>query len=216
MTSADLPPSPLTWAYADGWSEEDPELAAARRQAAAVGIDSVSRPVGSLLRLLAASLGAKAVVEVGSGTGVSGGWIIEGLADSSTLTTVDADPSLQAAARDTFARLGIPHTRVRTIAGNPFDVLSRLTDGAYDLLVVGPSVQLGIGQEHELLQQAQRLLRPGGAIAVTHTLSDDGADPSHRDLAMHLRDDPDWVAGLLTVGEGVLVAVRRPAAVSSE
>lgn len=210
MTSADLPPSPLTWAYADGWSEEDPEVSAARRQAAAFGVESVSRPVGALLRLFAAALGANAVVEVGSGTGVSGGWILGGLSDSATLTTVDADPALQTAARDTFARMGISHTRVRTIAGNPFDVLTRLTDGAYDLLVVGPAVPLGIGNEHDLLRQAQRLLRPGGAIAVTHALSDDGTDPAHRDLAQHLRDDPDWVAGLLTVGEGVLVAVRRP------
>lgn len=213
MTAADLPPSPLTWAYVDGWSEEDPEIAAARRQAAALGIESVSRPVGALLRVLVAALAARAVVEVGSGTGVSGGWLLGGLADTGTLTTVDADPALQSAARDTFARLGVAHTRVRTIAGNPFDVLTRLTDGAYDLLVVGPAVPLRIGEEHDLLRQAERLLRPGGAIAVTHALSDDGADPAHRDLAQHLRDDPAWLASLLTVGEGLLIAVRpAPAA----
>ena len=209
MTSADLPPSPLTWAYADGWSEEEPEVAAARRKAAALGVESISRPVGSLLRLVTAALGASAVVEVGSGTGVSGGWILGGLTEGGTLTTVDADPALQAAARDTFARMGVSHTRVRTIAGNPFDVLTRLTDGAYDLLVVGPAVPLAIGEEHDLLRQAQRLLKPGGAIAVTHALSDDGTDPAHRDLAQHLRDNPDWVASLLTVGEGILIGVRR-------
>ena len=209
MTTADLPPSPLTWAYADGWSEEDPEITAARRTAVALRTPSVSKPVGSLLRLVVAAVDARAVVEVGSGTGVSGGWILGGLTDDGVLTTVDADPELQSAARDTFMRMGVPHTRVRTIAGNPFDVLMRLTDGAYDVLVVGASVPVGIGEEHDLLRQAERLLRPGGIIALTHVLSDDGTDPAHRDIAQHLRDDPDWVASLLTVGEGLLLAVRR-------
>ncbi|TEX51041.1 MAG: hypothetical protein B7C55_07490 [Actinomycetales bacterium mxb001] len=207
--STDIPPSPLTWAYADAWAEEDPEVAAARRTAASMGTAALSRPAGSLLRLVAASLGARAVVEVGSGTGVSGGWILGGLDDAATLTTVDPDPELAAAARATFTRMRIPHTRVRAIAGNPFDVLTRLTDGAYDLLVIGPGISLGVGEEHDLLRQASRLLRPGGAIAITHALSDDGVEPTHRDLLQHLRDDPDWTASLLTVGEGVAVAVRR-------
>lgn len=210
--STDVPPSPLTWAYADTWAEEDPEVAAARRTAASMGAAALSRPAASVLRLVTASLGARAVVEVGSGTGVSGGWILGGLDDSGTLTTVDPDPEMAAAARSTFMRMRIPHTRVRAIAGNPFDVLTRLTDGAYDLLVVGPGISLGVGEEHDLLRQAARLLRPGGAIAVTYALSDDGVEPMHRDLLQHLRDDPDWIPSLLTVGEGIAVAVRPPPA----
>lgn len=208
--ATDIPPSPLTWAYVDGWAEEDPQIVAARRIAASMGSPALSRPAGSVLRLIAASLGAQAVVEVGSGTGVSGGWILGGLDDLGTLTTVDPDPEMAAAARSTFTRMHIPHTRVRAIAGDPFDVLTRLTDGAYDLLVIGPGVSLGVGEEHDLLRQADRLLRPGGAIAITHALADDGAEPSHRDLLQHLRDDPHWLASLLTVGEGMAIAVRRP------
>lgn len=211
--STDVPPSPLTWAYADTWAEEDPQVAFARRTAVSMGVPALSRPAGSLLRLIAASLGARAVVEVGSGTGVSGGWILGGLGEDATLTTVDPDPELASAARATFTRMRIPHTRVRAIAGSPFDVLTRLTDGAYDLLVVGPGISLGVGEEHDLLGQANRLLRPGGAMAITHALSDDGVEPSHRDLLQHLRDDPDWVPSLLTVGEGIAIAVRRPAVV---
>lgn len=213
--STDIPPSPLTWAYADTWAEEDPQVGIARRTAASMGVPAISRPAGSLLRVVAASLGARAVVEVGSGTGVSGGWILGGLSQDATLTTVDPDPELAAAARATFTRMRIPHTRVRAIAGSPFDVLTRLTDGAYDLLVVGPGVALASGEEHDLLAQANRLLRAGGVIAITHALSDDGVEPAHRDLLQHLRDDPDWVASLLTVGEGIAIAVRRPAAESA-
>lgn len=214
--SADIPPSPLTWAYADAWAEEAPALTAARRAADALQVPCIARSTGAALRLLAASLGATAAVELGSGTGVSGGWILEGLDPEGILTTVDADPELHAVARDTFIEMGIPHTRVRPIAGDPFDVLTRLTDAAYDLLVVGPGLTLSVPDEHALLNAAARLLRPGGAIAITHALSDDGTDPAHRDLAAHLRDDPHWIAGLMTVGDGLLVAVYRPAEAMAE
>lgn len=208
----DLPPSPLTWAYAEAWAEEDPQVIGARRQAEQLGAPSIGKATGSLLRLITAMLGAEAVVEVGSGTGVSGGWILAGMGEHGVLTTVDRDPELQAAARDTFIRMGVPHTRVRTIAGDPLDVLSRLTDGAYDLLVVGTDAD----DEHGILAEAHRLLRPGGCIAITQALSDDGSSAAHRDLAQHLRDDPEWTSSLLTVGEGVLVAVRRAADVDSD
>ena len=207
---ADLPPSPLTWAYADGWAEEEPALAAARRAAQSLGVPCIARSTGAALRLLTASIGATAVVELGSGTGVSGGWIIGGLAPDGILTTVDSDPELHALSRDTFIALGVPHTQVRAIGGEPFDVLTRLLDGAYDLMVIGPGLTLSVAEEHALLTEAARLLRPGGTIAVTHALADDGADPAHRDLAAHLRDDPHWIAGLLTVGDGLLVAAYRP------
>ncbi len=218
-----LPPTPVTWAYADAWAEEDPAIAAARRRSEEFSAPTVDRATGAALRALAAALGADAAVEIGTGTGVSGGWLLLGMGEEGTLTTVDADPDLQAVARETFTGLGVPHTRVRAIAAEPLDVLPRLADGAYDLMVIGAGVPSApahaipdpaIQTEHELLSQARRLLRPGGALAVCGALADDGADPAHRDLVHHLRDDPRWVASLLTVGSGMLVAVYRPDAPS--
>ncbi|MDP4689369.1 MAG: class I SAM-dependent methyltransferase [Candidatus Nanopelagicales bacterium] len=211
MTDAILPPSPLTWAYADDWTEEAPEVAAGRRRALGMPTAVPSRAVGSLLRTIVAATGARAVVEVGSGTGVSGGWILEGLPEGGTLTTVDPDSELQTAASDTFTSLGVSHTRVRAIAGAPLDVLPRLSDGAYDLLVVGADIETEGAHGHALLDQARRLLRPGGTVIITPLFGDDGVCSSRRDLAHHLREDPEWVASALTVGEGVLIAVHRPA-----
>jgi predicted O-methyltransferase YrrM len=209
VTDASLPPSPLTWAYADEWAEEPPGVAEARRRARAVQASVPSRAVGSLLRTLIAASGARAVVEVGSGTGVTGGWILDGLSDDGTLTTVDPDSELQTEASDTFARLGVSHTRVRTIAGSPHDVLPRLSDGAYDVLAIGPDIDTEGSAGHELLDQARRLLRKGGMVAITPIFGDEGVAPTRRDVAHHLRDDPEWVASVLTVGDGLLVAVYR-------
>ncbi len=202
-----LPPSPLTWAYVDGWAEEDPELAESRALAERLGVPVVSRASGAALRFLTAAAGAQAVVEVGSGVGISGAWLLQGMDETGILTTVDSDSELLTATRDTLARLGYPHTRVRAIAGDPYAVLPRLSDGGYDAVVIGPGVPLTRSEEHDLLREARRLLRPGGSFIVTHALGEDGADSEHRDLAQHLRDDPDWVPALLTVGEGILVAV---------
>lgn len=204
-----LPPSPLTWAYADDWTEEPPEVGEARRRAQAIAAPSPSRAVGAALRALVAALRARSVVEVGSGAGVTGGWILAGLPAHGTLTTVDPDSALQTAARDTFERMGISHTRVRAIAGAPHHVLPRLSDGAYDAVVIGPGAQTEGEEGHLLLAEAKRLLTPGGSIIITPAFGADGVLPSRHDLVQHLRDDPDWIAAVLTVGEGIVLASSR-------
>lgn len=209
MTDASLPPSPLTWAYADDWTEEPPEIAEARRRAKEAGAPVPSRAVGALLRSLVAAARAHAVVEVGSGTGVTGGWILDGLPPEGTLTTVDPDSAMQTAARDTFSRMGVSHTRVRTIAGAPRAVLPRLSDAAYDIVVIGPGTDTEAEEGHALLAEGRRLLRPGGSIVITPVFSGDGMLAGRHDLVQHLRDDPEWVACVLTVGEGVVLAAHR-------
>lgn len=209
MSNASLPPSPITWAYADEWAEEPPEIAEARRRARDLGAPVPTRAVGAALRAFVAASRAHAVVEVGSGTGVTGGWILAGLGGDGTLTTVDPDSELQTAARDTFARMGIAHTRARTIAGVTREVLPRLSDGAYDIVVIGPGTDVEAAEGHELLAEARRLLSPGGSLVVTPIFGDDGVMAARHDLVQHLRDDPDWTAAVMTVGEGLLVAALR-------
>lgn len=201
-----LPPSPLTWAYADDWTEEPPEVLEARRRAQQMGAPSPSRAVGAALRALVSALRARTVVEVGSGAGVTGGWILSGLPEDGSLTTVDPDSALQTAARDTFERMGISHTRVRAIAGAPRAVLPRLSDGAYDLVVIGPGALTEGEEGHALLAEARRLLTTGGSIVITPVFGAEGALPSRHDLIQHLRDDPDWIAAVMTVGEGIVLA----------
>lgn len=204
-----MPPSPLTWAYADDWTEEPPGVAAARRRGRELGAPTPSRAVGAALRALVAAMQATSVVEVGSGAGVTGGWILAGLPDEGTLTTVDPDSALQTAARDTFERLGISHTRVRAIAGAPRAVLPRLSDAAYDVVVIGPGADTEGDDGHALIAESRRLLRPGGSIVITPVFGAEGALPSRHDLIQHLRDDPEWIATVMTIGEGIVLAAAR-------
>jgi predicted O-methyltransferase YrrM len=54
---------------------------------------------GSLLRLLAASKPRARVLEIGTGTGISAAWLLEGMDDASTLVSIDNDAQCQEVAR---------------------------------------------------------------------------------------------------------------------
>jgi predicted O-methyltransferase YrrM len=131
------PINAASWSYAENYVAEDDVLAAARARADEVGVVAIGSGGGAALRFLASVLEARAVVEVGTGTGVSGLWLLRGMRGDGVLTTVDIETEHQRLARETFNDAGIPTQRARTIAGAALDVLPRLTDGHYDLVFLG-------------------------------------------------------------------------------
>lgn len=200
--------------YAEAFLAEDAPLAAARARAAEMGCVPVGPGGGAALRFLAAAIDARAVVEIGTGAGVSGLWLLRGMRRDGVLTTVDVEPEHQRAARQAFAEAGIPSGRTRLINGAALEVLPRLTDGGYDLVFCD-----AVKTEYpEYLSEAMRLLRPGGVVAFDNMLWHDRvADPAARDpdtvvirdLGRSIRDDDRLVPVLLPVGDGLLAAVYR-------
>ena len=135
-------------------------------------------------------------------------------ASDGTLTTVDIDAENQRLARKTFLDAGVPSNRFRLIAGSALDVVTRLTDGHYDLVFCDADKRENTAYLHEAL----RLLRPGGVVAFASTLSHGRvADPSHRDpdttairdVIRAIRDDDNLVSALLPVSDGLLAAAKR-------
>ena len=204
---------PASWSYAETYVAEDDVLAAARARAEEVGVVPIGSGAGSALRFLAAVLDARAVVEIGTGTGVSGLWMLRGMRADGVLTTVDIEAEHQRLARESFGEAGIPSQRVRTISGAALDVLPRLTDGHYDLVFCdGDKTEYGA-----YLDEAMRLLRPGGVVAFDNALWHDRvADPAQRDeetvairdLGRSIAEREDLVAVLLPVGDGLLAAKK--------
>ncbi|MCA0329888.1 MAG: O-methyltransferase [Actinobacteria bacterium] len=207
-----------SWEYAEAYVAEDSVLADARARAEEVGCVPIHPGGGAALRLLAALLDARHVVEIGTGTGVSGLWLLRGMRPDGVLTSVDVEAEHQRHAREAFAAEGVAASRARLISGRALEVLPRLADGAYDLVLVdGDKSEYG-----EYVEQAARLLRPGGVMAIDNSLwHDKVADPAQRDpdtiairgVVTSLRDDERWTVALLPVGDGLLTAVRRPDAV---
>jgi hypothetical protein len=90
---------------------------------------------GALLRWAVRSVAARAVVEVGAAGGVSGAWIVPELPERGVLTSIEPDPHAHGLATDAFQAMAAG-ARVRAILGEADTVLGRLSDGAYDLLLL--------------------------------------------------------------------------------
>jgi predicted O-methyltransferase YrrM len=199
------------WAYAEDFVAPSEPIEQARRRGVELGASSVGNGAGAVLQLLASATAAKAVMEVGTGTGVSGLWLLGGMPADGVLTTIDPEAEHQRAAREAFADAGVAHQRTRVIAGRALDVLPRMADGAYDLVVIDADRR----DYPEYLDQATRLLREGGTLVMTW--SDKESDPAARDpetrtlreVGRAIRDHDRFTVMLLPVSEGLLVAVKR-------
>ncbi len=204
----------LSWAYSEDFGTEDEVLLKARERAAQLGCTPVTPGVGAVLSVLAAAAKARAVVEVGTGAGVSALYLLRGMPADAVLTTIDVEVEHQRAAREAFADEGVKPTRTRLIAGRALDVLPRLTDAGYDLVLIDADPESCAAY----LAQAVRLLRPGGVLAIDDALWQDRvADPAKRDeitttirdVGRAVRDDDRLLPALLPTGDGLLVAVHR-------
>jgi predicted O-methyltransferase YrrM len=198
--------------YADSYLGEDEPLLAARANAAELGGASPVLPVvGATLRLLACSVGARTVVEIGTGCGTSGIWLLRGMRPGATLTSVDTEPEYHRMARKAFAQAGFAQNQCRLIVGRALDVLPRLSDGAYDMVFCDADVR----DYPDYLAAALRLLRPGGVVAFNNALTagtprdlQDPAGAPTPDVAQQVRDDDRLVPVLLPLGDGLLAAVK--------
>jgi predicted O-methyltransferase YrrM len=201
--------------YVEEYVAEDEPLLAARASAAEIGGASPIGPAGgAALRFIAAAINARSAVEIGTGCGTSGIWLLRGMRQDAVLTSVDVDPEHQRLARKAYTDAGFASNRYRLISGKAIDVLPRLADGAYDLVFCD-----GDKQEYpDYLVAALRLLRPGGVVVFDNALwGGQVADPSRDDpdtaairtLSEQVRVDERLVPALLPVGDGLLAAVKR-------
>lgn len=203
-----------TWVYAEDYVPESEVIVAARGVAVDLGADPVSSGVGAALRMLAAVAGARAVLEIGTGAGVSGLWLLGGMSPEGVLTTIDHEVEFQKHARKAFLAAGISSQRTRLIAGRALDVLPRMAARGYDMVVIDGDVS----ETPDYLDHALRVLRPGGVAVVVHALWHDRvADPAQRDadtvvmreVGRVLASSEEFLPALLGVGDGLIAAVRR-------
>lgn len=204
----------LTWQYVEDYIPENEILREAREAAIELGAAPLSPGIGQALRAVTAMCGARAVLEIGTGAGVSGLWILDGMPADGVLTSIDHEVEFQREARRAFQAAGVPTQRTRLIAGRALDVLPRMAARGYDMVVIDADVT----EAPEYLDHAVRVLRPGGVVVVLHALwHDQVADPARRDadtvvmreIVQFLANSPDFVPALLPVGDGMAVAVKR-------
>ena len=197
--------------YTAGYLPEDEPLLAARANAANLGgTEPVLPAVGATLRFLACAVGARTAVEIGTGCGSSGIWLLRGMRPDSTLTSVDTEPEYHRMARKAFAQAGFAQNQCRLILGRALDVLPRLSDGTYDMVFCDADPR----DYPDYLSAALRLLRAGGIVAFNNALlagtsPDAGDDDLALDVASQVRADERLVPVLVPLGDGLLAAVKR-------
>jgi predicted O-methyltransferase YrrM len=198
----------MNWKYSEDVVLEPAALAQARAHSLELGVDPISPAIGAQLCVLAAASGAMSIIEVGTGAGVSGLWMLRGAPDA-TITSIDTEVEYQQAARAAFLAEGIPANRFRLIAGRAVDVLPRMNENSYDLVLIDADTDSVI----EYVEHGLRLVRKGGTVAVPHALwRDRVADPAQRDdtstdfrtLITELSKSSAVLVALSPAGDGLL------------
>ena len=129
------------------------------------GMLNVPMDDGRLLRLLAETMDAKHVVEIGTSNGYSGLWLLMALRTTGgRLTTFEIDPEKVTLARNNFKKAGVDHI-ANIIQGNAHEEVTKLKE-SIDLLFIDADKEGYLDYLKKLLS----LVRPGGLI-VSHNIN---------------------------------------------
>jgi len=114
---------------------------------------------GRMLRVLAESVNAKQVLEIGTSTGISGLWFLLALERTGgRLTTLELDPHRAATAREHFQRAGVG-ALVNLIEGDAHKSIAQ-AQGPFDVVFIDAEKSGYV----DYLNRVLPLVRPGGLI----------------------------------------------------
>jgi predicted O-methyltransferase YrrM len=200
-------------AFSNNFVPETEIIQRARHRGEDIGTYDTTPAVGSLLRYLTHLIGATSIVEIGTGAGVSGLWILQAMSPKGLLTSIDDEVENAKLAKQAFEEAGVNASRFRLITGNSREIVGKLADSLYDIFIMRRSSDL-----LESVENAHRSLRPGGILVIDRALlSGKVADPTQRDpesiayreVMKVIKESSDlWLPMLLPVGDGVLVATK--------
>ncbi|MTA47356.1 MAG: methyltransferase, partial [Actinobacteria bacterium] len=197
-------------AFSENFAHEDYFMQQARANGEEVGASDPTPGVGNFLKFAVQITKAKSVVEIGTGSGVGGLWLLSGMPSDGVLTTIDSEREHSKIARNIFEEADIASTRYRIITGKLIEVVGKLADSSYELVIIRPALDL-----FDMVQESYRLLKPSGLLVIDQALSGGKvADPTQRDpesIARRdgikvIKEDERWAASVLPIGAGVLVA----------
>jgi predicted O-methyltransferase YrrM len=87
------------------------------------------------LKYVASLISAQSVVEIGTGSGVGTLWLLKGVISSGVITTIDPEVQHTQIAKQSLVDADIALNRYRLITSDYLDVMRKLADRAYDLVV---------------------------------------------------------------------------------
>jgi len=197
--------------YIDGLANRgDAALKTVERQGEAEGWPIVGAAEGSFIHILARSIRAKRILELGTAIGYSGTWLARALPDDGELVTVEHDPETAVLARKNLEKTGVA-SKVKILVGDaqqilpdvrgPFDYIFNDIDKAGYPAVLEPCIER---------------LRIGGLLVTDNVLWH--GDVARKDRSKEtqairtynerLARDPRMLAVIVPLRDGVSVAIK--------
>lgn len=194
----------------------DGVLAEVAAQGAAHGLPLIDAEVGAFLRVLATSLRAERILEIGTAIGYSGIWLAGALPPGGMLFTMEKDPARAAAAKVNFEKAGVAD-RVSILVGDAALKVAKVS-GPFDLIFQDGHKPL----YNTLLDKLVALLRPGGLLVTDNVLWDGEVVPGYvatpqknaedtRAIAEHnqrLSTHPQLLTSIVPLRDGVALSVK--------
>lgn len=200
--------------FADSFIVEDVNQQAARARGVEIGTHDTTPGSGAFLKYLAELISAQSIVEVGTGSGVGTLWLIKGMIESGVITTIDEEVQHSQIAKEAMLDADISTSNYRLITNPPLEVMRKLADRAYDLVVIRSNSEDIL----DLIDESHRILRTGGVLAIDRYFGGGKVnDPAQRDeKSVALRDagkslrmnSETWSISLNPIGDGVLAAKK--------
>ena len=203
-----------SWAYAQNQPAEPAAVLRALARAAQLGVEAIDPAGRSQLQLLCTLRQPRNMVELGAGVGVASLALLESSAPNSVLTAIEPNLEHALALRQGLREAGLPSARARIINEKAENVLGRLADGAYDLVLV----DAGTEALADYVAEACRLVSPHGLLLVNNAF--DGhrlgkpavrreSTLAVREMLRVLRADERFQTHLLPSEQGLFVATVK-------
>lgn len=195
----------------------DPVLQQVAEDGARQDLPLVDAEVGALLRVLALSIGAARILEIGTAIGYSGIWLAGALPKGGMLITLELNPERAAIARDNFAKAGLGD-RVSVMVGDAALLVAKVA-GPFDLIFQDGSKK----QYVTLLDRLVDRLRPGGLLVTDNVLWDGNVVPGFTPAKINSAEDtaavtefnervnthPQLITATVPLRDGVSISVKR-------
>jgi len=178
----------------------DAIVAASARLGFSMNVDTAA---ASLLRTLARTKPGGRFLELGTGTGLSTAWLLDGMDESATLVSVENDPACLAVAEEYLGE--DPRLSLVCADGDAW-ILTRTEPYDFIFADTWPG-------KYRLLDETLALLRPGGLYVIDDMLPQPNWPDGHAEkaeaLLSELDNRPDLVLTRLAWSTGLVIATKR-------
>ncbi len=214
MRTSFFPPEILSYVAARGMPEL-PVMPELRARTAALGdiagmqIDAFQ---GQVMAWLLFAFSARRVLEIGTFTGMSALWMVNALYEGGELHCCDINGEWTGIAREFWAKAGVAD-KIHLHLAPALETLPKFENDFFDAVFIDADK----GNYPHYIEQAHRLLRPGGLMMIDNTLwSGEVVDAKAQDKVVQtirgvndtLAADTRWRSVILPIGDGLSLAVK--------